>query len=72
MAMKVQFLRDVTVEVMEPNSGTNDIDEKLIRQGTIIEVENVVSLSENFSTFHFDNGVCWVDIKNDLFRKVVS
>jgi hypothetical protein len=68
MAMKVQFLRDVTVEVMEPN----DIYEKLIRQGTIIEVENVVPLSKNFSTFHFDNGVCWVDIKNDLFRKVVS
>lgn len=68
--MRVQFLKDVTVEVMEPSSGTNDTYDKLIRQGTTVEVENIVSLSECFSAFHFNDEV-WIDIRNDLFRKVV-
>jgi hypothetical protein len=71
MVMKVQFLRDVTVEVMEPSSGTNDTYDKLIREGTTVEVDELIPLSENFSVFHFNDEV-WIDVRNDLFRKVVS
>jgi hypothetical protein len=68
--MKIIFLKNATVEVMEPSSGTNDTFDKLIRQGTTVEVDNVVPLSENFSAFHFYDEV-WIDVKNDQFRKVV-
>jgi hypothetical protein len=69
--MKIIFLKDVIVEVMEPSSGTNDTYDKLIRQGTTVEVDELIPLSENFSVFHFNDEV-WIDIRNDLFREVVA
>jgi ribosomal protein S11 len=68
--MKILFLKDVTVEVMEPSSGTNDTYDKLIRANTVIDVEDITPLSKNFSNLYVSDEI-WVNLRNDLFQQVV-
>jgi hypothetical protein len=68
--MRVQFLRDVTVEVMELDTGDNDTFDRLIRSNVAIDVDDIVPLSRNFSNFTVGNQI-WINVKNTSFRKVV-
>ena len=66
--MRVKFIKDITVDVMEPSSGTNDTYDKLMRRGTEIEVNEIVPVSSGFSTLWLDD-TALVDVRNDSFTK---
>jgi hypothetical protein len=68
--MKVKFLKDTTVEVMEPSTGTNDVYDELIRAKTVVEVDDIIPVSSNFVHFYIGETV-WINIRKDLFTREV-
>lgn len=68
--MKIRFLKDVTADVMAPEDGTNDIYNRLMRQGLVLECNQIVPVSRDFSNIWTDQGECIVDLKNDCFEVI--
>lgn len=68
--MKIIFLKDVTVEIMVTDEGTNDTYDRFVRSNTVIDIDEVVPLSNCFSNFTVGDSV-WINIRNDLFRELV-
>lgn len=65
--MKIKFVKDVTVEVMCPETGTNDTYDRLMRKGVSVECHDVCPVSEGFSSLWVDAGEVLIDIRNDSF-----
>lgn len=70
MGMKVKFLKDVTVDVMEPWTETNDTVDKLMRQGQMVNCSEIVEVSGNFSSIWTDSGDCLISVRNDCFEVI--
>jgi hypothetical protein len=68
--MRVQFLKDVTVEIVEPDTGDNDTYDRFIRSRTVIDIDEIIPLSETFSNFTVGDSI-WINVRNDLFLEMV-
>jgi hypothetical protein len=68
--MRVQFLKDVTVDVLIDENGETDFDS--FSKNEVIDVSQVVSVSKNFSEIVLPSGNVIIDVRNDLFREVVA
>lgn len=69
MGMRVQFLKDVTVDVLVNKNGETEFDSFF--KDEAIDVSEVVSVSKNFSEIVLPSGNVLLDVRNDLFRKMV-
>jgi hypothetical protein len=67
--MKVQFLKDVTVDVLVDENGETDFDS--FSKNEIIDVLKIREVSKNFSEFVLPSGNVIIDVRNDLFRQMV-
>jgi hypothetical protein len=71
--MRVKFLKDTTVEVYSNNINEDHfLPFKLCLKNTEIELQEIVPVSRQFSTLVLSSGEVYIDVKNDLFQKVVS
>lgn len=68
IGMRIKFLKDVTVDVIEPWSGTNDTIEKLMRRGETVDCNEIQDVSKSFSNVWTNSGDCLVSIRNDWFE----
>lgn len=71
LGMKIRFLKDITVDVMDPDSGDNDTFDRLMRQGVSLDCVEVTQVSRGFSNVLLDSGEVLVDLRNDSFEQVV-
>lgn len=69
MAMRVQFLKDTTVDVSKYPCET---EEKLFLKNTEIDVDEIIPVSSAFTYLVLTSGDVLLDVRNDLFRKMVS
>ena len=69
MAMKIRFLKDVTVDVMDPSNGDNDTYDRLMRQGVSLDCVDIAPISRGFSNVILDNGEVLIDLRNDYFTQ---
>jgi len=67
--MKIRFIKDVTVDVMDPNSGDNDTYDRLMRSGVSVDCVEVLPISRGFSNVYLDSGEVLIDLRNDYFTK---
>ena len=67
--MKVQFLKDVTVDVLVDENGETDFDS--FSKNEIIDVLKIREVSKNFSEFVLPSANVMIDVRNDLFRQMV-
>jgi hypothetical protein len=68
LGMKIVFLKDITVDVLDDKENTYD---KLIRQGVSIDCVEVVPVSKEFSNVVLDSEEVILDLKNEVFEEVV-
>ncbi len=71
LGMKIRFLKDITVDVMDPDSGDNDTFDRLMRQGVSLDCVDISPISRGFSNVLLDSGEVLVDLRNDSFEQVV-
>ncbi len=71
LGMKIRFLKDITVDVMDPDSGDNDTFDRLMRQGVSLDCVDITPISRGFSNVLLDSGEVLVDLRNDSFEQVV-
>jgi hypothetical protein len=71
LGMKIRFLKDITVDVMDPASGDNDTFDRLMRQGVSLDCVDITPISKGFSNVLLDSGEVLVDLRNDSFEQVV-
>ena len=69
--MKVKFLKDITVDVMDPSSGETDTFDRLMRRNTLIECDEVTPISSGFSNVYLNDGTVLIDLRNDCFQKMI-
>ncbi len=67
--MKIRFLKDVTVDIMDPESGSNDTHDRLMRQGVSLDCVEIMPISRGFSNLWLDSGECLIDVRNDCFSQ---
>lgn len=67
LGMKIRFLKDITVDVMDPDSGDNDTFDRLMRQGVSLDCVDISPISRGFSNVLLDSGEILVDLRNDAF-----
>lgn len=71
LGMKIRFVKDITVDVLDPNSGDNDTYDRLMRQGVSLDCVDIAPISRGFSNVILDNGEWLIDLRNDSFERVV-
>lgn len=69
--MKVLFLRDVTVDIINPDVGVDYPYDKTIRRNSCVDCDEVIPVSGVFSNILLSTGELIIDLKNDCFQKVV-
>lgn len=71
LGMKIRFLKDITVDILDPDSGDNDTFDRLMRQGVSLDCVDISPISRGFSNVLLDSGEVLVDLRNDSFEQVV-
>lgn len=63
LGMRIRFLRDITVDVLD----RDDTFDKLIREGVSFDCVEVTPVSRRFSNILLDSGEVLIDLRNDAF-----
>lgn len=68
--MKVKFLKNTTVDIMDAVSCTNDTYDKSFKYGDIVDIDFIEKVSNNFSNIRFNSGIWAVDVLNNSFQEL--
>jgi hypothetical protein len=66
--MKIKFRKDITVDVARYPSETED---KAFHRNDIIEVNEIIPVSDEFVYITLPDYTCLIDLRIDLFEEVV-